>query len=87
MIICGSWFCVEKKTKTHPNTKFLPIFNGRNNKTEHEENFNWVWTEKKITKNYTTLTSINQLLTLYNRYQQNILLTMIVESRMLLNTV
>ena len=22
----------EKKTKTHPNTKFLPIFNGRNNK-------------------------------------------------------
>ena len=20
-----------KKTKTHPNTKFLPIFNGRNN--------------------------------------------------------
>ena len=32
MIICGTWFCVEnkqKKTKTHPNTKFLPIFNGR----------------------------------------------------------
>ena len=30
MIIFDTWFCVEKKLK-HPNTKFIPIFNGRNN--------------------------------------------------------
>ena len=26
----------RKKTKTHPNTKFLPIFNGRNKKSREE---------------------------------------------------
>ena len=31
MIIFGTWFSLKKKTKTHPNTKFHPIFNGRNN--------------------------------------------------------
>ena len=30
------WFLIVrgKKTKTHPNTKFCPVFNGRNNKTD-----------------------------------------------------
>ena len=33
MIICGTWFRTENtKTKTNPNTKFVPIFNGRSKK-------------------------------------------------------
>ena len=34
MVTCDTWFCVEnrkKRIKTHPNTKILSIFKGRNN--------------------------------------------------------